>query len=444
MLRVGRGLYVLGLLSGGMAVIATIVSWNEAFPQDYDLRGMVAAVVFVLALFTNIPFWFLDAARAAQPVTGPWRALLIGSLVVDAGVAFLIPFFATLPGYWLWLLAFAVVVWALLGLDADAGPEWSSTRLGTAVVPALVWAWLCLTLFWLAVTAINYYDYRHRTIRLAPVAAAEPHLTSYVTDSANLLQVGEKEQLKAMLSAVDERTTNQIAVAIYPHAPAGPIDEFTIHEAEASALGRKGVDNGAILFIFLRERVARIEVGYGLEGALPDGLAWQILNTQLAPRFSRGEYAEGVESTLHAMCDAAGAESRNAPPATFLAFAAHLYPLLKIAVLRIARHAWPLVRDSSLQARLGISFFGTLLGFGMWSGIVNAARLMWDILVGFANLIRRRPFRHGMAQWQFMPIFDTFKLLVVFAVIAGIFFVVAGGGSYGGGGALVHWPAGHT
>lgn len=441
MLRVGRTLYVLGLLTGGLSVIETIIVWNQAFPQNYDTRGVVAIVVFVLALFTNIPFWFLDAARGAEGLTRPWRALLIGSVVANVAVAFLIPFFATLFGYWLWLFGFAAVAWALLALGPDTDPDWNGSALG-AGVPAIVTVWFCLTLFWLAVTLINYYDYRHPTIR--PVTPARPHLTSYVTDFANVLQVGEKEQLKAMLAALDQRTTDQLAVAIYPQAPAGAIDEFTIREAQASALGRKGVDNGAILFIFLRERVARIEVGYGLEGALPDGLVWQILNTQLVPRFNRGEYAEGVESTLNAMSQAVDAEYRNPRPETFLGFAARLYPQLKVAVVRIARQAWPLVRDSPLQARLGISFFGTLLGLGAWSGIVNAARLVWDVLVGFTNLVRRRPFRNGMEPWTFMPIFDTFKLLVIAAVIAGIFVVVGGGGSYGGAGALVHWLAGRS
>ena len=439
MLRVGRGLYLLGLLTGGLGVVATIISWNEGFPQNYDTRGVVAIVVFVLALFTNIPFWFLDAARGAEGLTTPWKALLIGSLVVNVAVAFLIPFFATILGYWLWLLGFAAVAWAFLALDPGTDPDWNGTPLGSGV-PAVVTVWFCLTLFWLAVTIVNYYDYRHPTIK--PVAAAEPHLTSYVTDFANLLQTGEKEQLKSMLAALDQRTTDQLAVAIYPHAPPGATDEFTIQEADASGLGRKGVDNGAILFIFLRERVARIEVGYGLEGALPDGLAWRILNTELAPRFSRGEYAEGVEGTLNAMSQAVDAEYRNPRPETFLAFAARLYPQLKVAVVRIARRAWPLVRDSPLAARVSLSFFGTLLGCGVWSGIVNAARLVWDVLIGFTNLVRRRPFRNGMEPWKFMPIFDTFKLLVIVAVIAGIFVVVGGGGSYGGAGALVHWLAG--
>ena len=438
MLRVAWVFYGLSLSAGGMYVIATVVRWSAAFPQQYDTRGMIAAAVLVLALFTNIVFWFANVAKTAQPVSAPWRILIAGSLVTNVAVLFFLPFFATLPGYWLWLLAFAAMAWALLVLGADVAPEWRGTRLGSPGVPGLVWLALGLTLFWLAITVVNYYDFRHRPLRAA--AVAETRLTSYVTDNAGLLQPGEKEGLQTMLSAFDRQTSNQIGVAIYRQAPAGDIDDFTIHSAERSALGRKGVDNGAILFVFLRERVARIEVGYGLEGALPDGLAWQILDRQLAPHFSRGEYAEGIESTLNAMCEVAGGEyAGKGQDKSFLAFVRHLYPPLKVAVIRIARHAWPIVRDSPLNARLGVSLFGSLLGFGIWSGIVNAAHLLWDIVVGFANLVRRRPFRSGMAPWSFEPIFDTLKVVVIFAVVAGTFVVAAGGGSYGGGGALIHW-----
>jgi hypothetical protein len=104
--------------------------------------------------------------------------------------------------------------------------------------------------------------------------------------------------------------------------------------------------------------------------------------------------------------------------------------------------AWPLMRDAPLGARLGISFFGSLLGLGVADGITNGARILWDAVLGVSNLIRRRRFRTGMAPFQLGSIVDTVKLAVIIAVIAGGFVVVAGRGSFGGGGAMIRWPPG--
>jgi hypothetical protein len=77
----------------------------------------------------------------------------------------------------------------------------------------------------------------------------------------------------------------------------------------------------------------------------------------------------------------------------------------------------------------------------VWSGFENAARILWDIVLGASNLIRGRRFRRGMKPFQLGTIIDTVKLAVIIACIAGGYVIVARGGSFGGGGALINWIA---
>lgn len=424
--------YLLGLAFGGF-VVRMAISWNQAFPHISE-KSLVASVFLVLGLFTNIVFCCAALARWPRLSARSWTVLMTGSLVINIALLIFFPVFAQNVGYWFWLAAFAIATAALIVLPAES-------PVITDGVPAVLWIWLGCTLFWLTVMVIGYYRPGSKT----PLAAEALHpgaLTSFVTDPAHLLLPGEQEALTGMLKNFERQTSDQIAVAVYPRCPSGSIEDFTIRTAEASGLGRKGVDNGAVLFVFLAERTARIEVGYGLEGALPDGRAHQILSAE-GPLFARGDYQDGITETLSAMCQAVEAEYRDAHRGSdFGRFVAKLFPQLEVAIVQCARKAWPLMRDATLEARLGISFFGSLLGLGVADGVTNAARILWDTLLGFANLIRRRPFRSGMAPFQLGSIVDTVKLAVILAVIAGGFVVVAGHGAYGGGGAMIRWQAG--
>jgi uncharacterized membrane protein YgcG len=370
--------------------------------------------------------------------------------VLNTSLVFFLPIVARIYGYWLWLMAFAILTWALLFLppapESKSGrtlPAWQPGGADvTDDVPGVVWVALAVTIFWLAVTTVNYIDGRYRRKPAVAAAPGNPAaLTSYFTDSANLFPAGEQQRFTTSLAAFEHATSNQIAVAIYPRLPAEPIEDFTIRIAEASHLGRKNLDNGVILFIFMAERVARIEVGYGLEGVLPDAISRRILAGELAPQFARGEYREGIERTVAAIATTVEAEYGNRGKEGLPAFLARLYPQLKVAVIKVARNAWPLARDAPLEARMGVSFFGILLGLGVWSGAVNAARLLWSTAMGVWNLIRHRPFKHGMVSVEFEPMWDTLKLAVILAVIAGTYVAVAGGGSFGGAGAVIHWTS---
>ena len=91
-------------------------------------------------------------------------------------------------------------------------------------------------------------------------------------------------------------TGHQIALLTVPTLEGDSLEDFSIRVAESWKIGKKGFDNGAILLIVRDDRRLRIEVGYGLEGVLPDAIANRIINEVITPRFRSGDYAGGIEA----------------------------------------------------------------------------------------------------------------------------------------------------
>jgi uncharacterized protein len=135
----------------------------------------------------------------------------------------------------------------------------------------------------------------------------------YLNDYAHLLPEAEDHRLDEKLHRFDEETSTQIVVAIFPKLPSPSLEDFTVRTAESWRVGRKGLDNGAIFFVFVADKKMRIEVGYGLEGALPDALAFRILDEQVRPRFRSGDYAGGIEAGIDGILAATRGEYK-APP----------------------------------------------------------------------------------------------------------------------------------
>ena len=419
----------------GLSVAGEIIVWSRALPEPLDLRHSLQLLVLVLALASNLVFVATRVIGEAE-VSRSWRFLLLSSLAANASVPLAFPVFLRLPGFWLWLLAWGALSRALLEIPGTEHAA-SQTEEGRAraAVPTLVWIWLGFAVFWMGVTAVN----RIAPLRDADPVAAAPDpapLAGYFNDPANLFLPGDKERFDRLLLAFEKETSAQVAVAVYPRLPSGSVESFTVATAERSRLGHKGLDNGAVLFVFMAERIARLEVGYGLEEAIPDARALRILDQELSPRFARGEYVDGLDAGLAAILDAARSDAERARAPGRIAVAWHQ---LASAAKRARRELWPALRRTGAADRVGISFFASLLGVGVSSGLANAARFLGALLVGGWNLLRRRPFGPGIRQVDFSPIWDTLKLVVVFAIVVGGIQVIAGGGSFGGAGAMVHW-----
>jgi uncharacterized protein len=139
---------------------------------------------------------------------------------------------------------------------------------------------------------------------LAAAALAEidvPYLTGRVTDNAEVLSPAARARLDELLRAHEHATTNQVAVLTVPTLDGESIEDFAIRVFGAWKLGQKGKDNGVLLIVVPRDRRMRIEVGYGLESALPDVAAARIIRDAMAPRFKAGDLDGGVEAGVAAI-----------------------------------------------------------------------------------------------------------------------------------------------
>lgn len=128
-----------------------------------------------------------------------------------------------------------------------------------------------------------------------------PPLTGRVVDLAQVLPPSVAEQLSSRLKAHEDKTTNQVAVLIIPSLEGEPLFDFSHRVATTWKLGQKGTDNGALLLVAIKDRKIRIEVGYGLEGALTDARAAQIIRNEIVPRFRQGDFAGGITAGADAI-----------------------------------------------------------------------------------------------------------------------------------------------
>jgi uncharacterized protein len=135
-----------------------------------------------------------------------------------------------------------------------------------------------------------------------------PALHARVTDLAGLLPPERAQQLEATLASFETETSHQIAVLTVPTTAGEPIESFALRVAESWKLGNKGADNGILLIVAAQDRKARIEVGYGLEGAVPDAIAKRVIEDVMVPRFRQGDMAGGIEAATDALMKAARGE----------------------------------------------------------------------------------------------------------------------------------------
>ena len=194
---------------------------------------------------------------------------------------------------------------------------------------------------------------------LSPALEIPRRPEGYVSDYAGLLSDSSKTSLEAELRQFETETSNQVVVAVFPTLEGEVLEDFSIRLAEAWKIGQKGKDNGVILLIFKNDRKVRIEVGYGLEGALPDATAKLIIENEIVPRFREGRFDEGVERAVQAIIAATKGEYHAEPSspagnyfgqALFAGiFLGALLPLLllwPLFMLGISFAAWALINHS--------------------------------------------------------------------------------------------------
>lgn len=128
----------------------------------------------------------------------------------------------------------------------------------------------------------------------AAAQVAVPPLTGHVTDQTGTLSADQKAALEQTLAAFEARKGSQLAVLMIPSTAPQEIEQYALRVAEQWKLGRKKVDDGAILVVAKDDRALRIEVGYGLEGALNDATSKRIISEIILPRFKQQDFYGGI------------------------------------------------------------------------------------------------------------------------------------------------------
>ena len=130
----------------------------------------------------------------------------------------------------------------------------------------------------------------------APVAI--PELKNRVTDLTQTLSVDQQSQLEQKLAVFEQKKGSQIVVLMVPSTEPEDIAQFAIRVAEKWQIGRKKIDDGLLLIVAKQDRKLRIEVGYGLEGAIPDLTAKRVISEIISPQFKQGDYFGGLNAGL--------------------------------------------------------------------------------------------------------------------------------------------------
>ncbi|WP_258105480.1 YgcG family protein [Marinoscillum sp. MHG1-6] len=136
-----------------------------------------------------------------------------------------------------------------------------------------------------------------------------PKLTQRVTDQTGTLGSGEKSALEQKLKNFESAKGSQVVIVIIPTTGDETIEQYSIRLAEDWKIGRDGVDDGVIMLFAMQDRKMRIEVGYGLEGALTDALSKRIITNVIIPDFRSGHFYRGIDHGLDIVLSAINGEA---------------------------------------------------------------------------------------------------------------------------------------
>jgi len=128
-----------------------------------------------------------------------------------------------------------------------------------------------------------------------------PPPSRWVTDTANFMSPGARSSLDSRLAGYAQSTGHQLIVYIGQTTGDAPIDDWAVRAFERWKVGRKGIDDGLVLFIMAADRKLRIEVGYGLEAQVPDAIASRVINDVIVPRIQAGDRDGAVTSGMDAV-----------------------------------------------------------------------------------------------------------------------------------------------
>ena len=260
---------------------------------------------------------------------------------------------------------------------------------------------------------------------------AVPPLTGRVTDQTATLTNEQKASLEQTLQVFEAKKGSQLAVLIVPTSEPETIEQYALRVAEQWKLGRKKVDDGAILVVAMNNRAMRIEVGYGLEGVLNDATSKRIISETIAPRFRQGDFNGGVTAGVEQMIRVIDGEPLPAPKGRSAASSADIQqnvPVIFIlavvigGMLRSALGRFPGALVTGGGVALVAWLFAGALSVALGAGIIA---LLFTLLGG------------GMGRMGGYGIGGHYGGVGRGGLGGGGF--GGGGGSFGGGGASGRW-----
>jgi len=274
-----------------------------------------------------------------------------------------------------------------------------------------------------------------------------PALKGRVNDYGGMLSPEAESRIETLLKDLEEKDSTQVVVLTVPSLGEDVLEDFSIRVAERWRIGRKGLDNGAILVIARDDRKVRIEVGYGLEGRLTDLTAGRIIRDRIVPEFRAGRFDQGVLNGVVALTEVvrgefqAPAQPPTGPPASGVE---DLMPFLLVfffLVYMMGRVSRPLgtAAGGFLMPFLGHMAFAP--GWGMLLGLGGIGLLVGYVLASIAgaspSIGPRYPGRGpGRGGYGGFPM-DFPRGGGGFSTGGGGF--SGGGGGFGGGGASGSW-----
>ena len=246
-------------------------------------------------------------------------------------------------------------------------------------------------------------------VTLAFAEIAIPELESRVIDQVGLLTSTQRQQLEQQLAGFEKSKGSQIAILIVSTTKPETIDQYSFRVAEAWQLGRKDIDDGLLLLVAVQDRSMRIEVGYGLEGAIPDAIAKRVIAEIITPHFKQEQYYQGIVAGVQRLIGLVDGEPLPVPNSDAKSDPGSMLMIVVFALF--------------MGGNFINAIFGRLLGAGVTSTIVTGliwilmGSLLTAILIGIGVFIFSllRPGMNGVSSGRHRD--DGF-----------------GGGGFGGGG----------
>ena len=224
---------------------------------------------------------------------------------------------------------------------------------------------------------------------------AIPRFDSPVVDTTGTLDAASKQQLEQQARLLQQRKGSQLQVLVIPSTAPETIEQYAVRAFESFKLGRKDVDDGLLLVVAKDDRKVRIEVGYGLEGAIPDITAGRVIQEYMVPRFRQGDYAGGIMDATAQLVKLIDGEPLPEPVASNRAGSDN--------------------GDQWLFA-LFAAFVASLIARSIFAGLPAGLRILFTAVVG------------GLVAW----LMSQWMFVAGFGAVIGFFTGLLGGGGGGG------------